>query len=390
MGKGEDSQTIDISGQTLKGEKEIFLSSFFSSDVQAVDESRLVTKIGNVMKEILEARFSIAEKRSLKPFHDRISFACPFCGDSARDTRKKRGNIFFNSFNYHCFNGDCDTHMPVYEFLDKFHKKDSFSPEEIGFIRERSTSVSDIHMKHMGKRQEILETMFSNIVSDFSIPRDAVMSKLRLREIRGSRIEKYMRERLQTKFEKFGFDQKKGQIYLFNTTADSERVIGMQIKTFNSRYPYITRKASYLHELMGTLAENTEEIHKLDSISNAFGILSVDINRHVTVFEGPFDSYLFPNSVGMCSVKNDFPFDLDGLRYFYDNDKTGKEWSMKKILENRSVFLWKKYLQESELYEFSDKIKDLNDLMIMVKRRVGKPKKFSDYFSTEKHDMIWI
>jgi hypothetical protein len=92
----------------------------------------------------------------------------------------------------------------------------------------------------------------------------------------------------------------------------------------------------------------------------------------------------------MCSVKNDFPFDLDGLRYFYDNDKTGKEWSMKKILENRSVFLWKKYLQESELYEFSDKIKDLNDLMIMVKRRVGKPKKFSDYFSTEKHDMIWI
>jgi hypothetical protein len=374
-------------------EKEIFLSSLFHSmQPSEVDEHKLLKKVETSVNEVLARRFSVAEKRQIRPYNDRIAFACPFCGDSSRDMKKKRGNIFFNSLNFHCFNGDCDTHLSLYAFLEKFEKLALFSPEELGFLREKNT-VSDSHIKQIGKKQEILETMYSDIVTRLAVPRVDLMKKLKLREIRGTRIEKYLEKRLQTRFERFGFDPSKGQIYLFNLTTDGSGVIGMQIKTFSKTTPYITHKATYLHELLGTLTEeNREEVSRLDSISKAFGILSLDINKNVTVFEGPFDSYLFPNSVGMCSVKNDFPFDLEGVRYFYDNDDTGREWSLRRIAENRSVFLWKKFLQDSNMMEYyADKrIKDLNDLMILVKRGTVKPKRFSDYFSKEKYDMIYV
>ena len=91
----------------------------------------------------------------------------------------------------------------------------------------------------------------------------------------------------------------------------------------------------------------------------------------------------------MCSVKNDFPFDLDGLRYFYDFDKTGMLYSMKRLEQNRSVFLWRKYLQDNEIT--NEKIKDLTDLQVFMKRNPHKKfKRFADYFSTSKLDIIWI
>ena len=32
--------------------------------------------------------------------HDRLSFACPICGDSHKDPSKKRGHLFFNNLYY--------------------------------------------------------------------------------------------------------------------------------------------------------------------------------------------------------------------------------------------------------------------------------------------------
>jgi len=120
--------------------------------------------------------------------------------------------------------------------------------------------------------------------------------------------------------------------------------------------------------------------------------MNLNLNRIITIFEGPLDSFLFPNSVGVCSAKNDFPFELDDIRYFYDNDKTGKEWAMRRLNEGYSVFLWKKYLEENELYEYASKIKDLNDLLIMIRRYKLKVKPFSEFFSDTEHryDLIWV
>ena len=54
------------------------------------------------------------------------------------------------------------------------------------------------------------------------------------------------------------------------------------------------------------------------------------------------------------------------------------------------IFLWKKYIRENELALFEHKIKDLNDLLIFIRRSKKPCKRFVDYFATDKYDMIWV
>jgi hypothetical protein len=195
---------------------------------------------------------------------------------------------------------------------------------------------------------------------------------------------------MQTKFDHFGWDPAKGLLYIFNLNKAGDRVIGMQIKTFNKKNPYLTYKASGIHKYLDIYnEENRENLEKLDLISTVFGIFRVDLSRRVTVFEGPLDSFLFPNSLALCSAKNSLPFELSGIRYFYDFDETGKLYSLERIQEGNSVFLWKKYFEENGIV--GEKIKDLNDLVIYIKQNPRKKfKPFADFFSEDKYDIVWI
>ena len=58
------------------------------------------------------------------------------------------------------------------------------------------------------------------------------------------------------------------------------------------------------------------------------------------------------------TAKNSLPFEVEGARYFYDNDVTGKEWSVKRIAQDHSVFCWRKFIEENGLSEYQHKIKD--------------------------------
>jgi hypothetical protein len=372
----------------MEGENSIFSPS--SYDVAPhIDHDALWRKIVDSLRLILCNRFSSDAKREPRPHKDRISFACIFCGDSATDPRKKRGNIFAPTMQYHCFNGDCNAHMSVYNFLRDNAALDSFTSSEQAYMKETGSSRM-IDLKKI-KSSLGLETFFSDEVEDLSVDREFFMTKLKLQDVRGSRMEKYLRERLQTNFHNFAWDPKQGLLYVLNMNKNEDRILGLQIKTFNKRNPYLTWKISKLHEELGIYREeNREMLEKMEYLSTIFGIFRVDLNRPITVFEGPLDSFLFPNSLALCSAKNSLPFEIEGARYFYDNDATGREWSVRRINEGKSVFLWRKYIRENELLDVQHKIKDLNDLLIFIKRSKKPCKKFVDYFSTDRYDAIWI
>jgi hypothetical protein len=382
--------TQDFNNQQIgtEGERDIFSPSSYEV-TNNVNLENLWKKIVDSMRGVLNSEFSVEEKREIRMHRDRASFACVYCGDSFKDIRKKRGNLFQLSMQYHCFNGDCNAHMSIYNFLKDKKLLNSFSLDEQNYMREagkqRFFDLKKIR-ESMG-----LETFFSDQVEKLSVDRSFLMEKLGLVEIKGSRIENYLKGRLQTNFHKFGWDSKKGLLYVFNYAADENRVIGLQIKTFNKRNPYLTWKLSRIHEELGIFnEENVEDLEKMDFLSNIFGIFQADLNKPITVFEGPLDSFLFPNSVALCSAKNSLPFEVEGARYFYDNDATGRDWAVKRISQGNSVFLWRKYLEENELFEFQDKIKDLNDLLMFIKKSNRKCKKFIDYFSEDRYDMIYI
>jgi hypothetical protein len=289
---------------------------------------------------------------------------------------------------YHCFNGDCDAHMSAFQFLKKYGKLDPFTPSERHYMKEvgRSRSIS---LKKIRSALG-LETFFSEEIEDLSVDREFLMKKLHLIEIKGTQIERYLKNRLQTDYENFAWHPRSRQIYVFNLTKE-DRIIGLQIKTFKKKNPYITWKLTRIHQELGIFREeNAEILKKMDLLSNMFGIFKANLSKPLTIFEGPLDSFLFPNSVGLCSAKNSLPFEVEGSRYFYDNDETGREWSIKRIEDGKSVFLWRKYIEENELSSLAYKIKDLNDLLIIIRKSGRKFKRFVDYFSDSRYDAIWI
>ena len=88
-----------------------------------IDES-LKSKIRSLVKQVVVAQHVDPNKRMLKEMPGRISLACPYCGDSTTDTKKKRGNLYWESLQYHCFN--CGTHNDVYSLLKDHHVNSTF------------------------------------------------------------------------------------------------------------------------------------------------------------------------------------------------------------------------------------------------------------------------
>lgn len=380
----------DSKPQNATQEGEILFSPSSYADTKIVHED-LWNKILESVKRIVEKRFSEPAKRKPKVHIDRIAFACPYCGDSATDMGKKRGNLFIDSMNYHCFNGDCASHMSLDYFLKDQGEISNYTPDEIAHIKLRAGEASSTHVTKKIRVYQSVESLISEEAMSLTVSREFFMKRMKLQEIRGSRMDRYLTQRLQTNFERFGFDPKKGLLYVFNLTKDDTRILGYQIKTFSKRNAYLTYKTTGMHkELHIFKEENTELLAKMDTIATTFGIMKIDISKPVTVFEGPMDSFLFPNAVGVCSAKNDFPFEIDNVRYFYDNDITGKEWAMRRLESGSSVFLWRKYIAENELGAYETKIKDLNDLLIEHRRKKLKLKQFAEFFSNDKYDLVWI
>ena len=61
------------------------------------------------------------------------------------------------------------------------------------------------------------------------------------------------------------------------------------------------------------------------------------------------DSWFWNNSVGLCSIENKFPFEVEGIRYWYDWDKAGIEKSMDLLSKGHIVFNWGKFLEENNI-----------------------------------------
>jgi hypothetical protein len=103
-----------------------------------------------------------------------------------------------------------------------------------------------------------------------------------------------------------------------------------------------------------------------------FNIGTISFNDQITIFEGPMDSWLWPNSVALCSVENKFPFEVENIQYWYDWDNAGRHKHSELLSEGKKVFNWKKFLLDHELP--INKKWDLNDLVNYLRAKKIKVK----------------
>ena len=99
---------------------------------------------------------------------------------------------------------------------------------------------------------------------------------------------------------------------------------------------YLTYDLPKLYEEMGKPLDMTnEELNTLTKISTLFGIMQLNFQRPITMFEGPLDSMFMNNSLALATAgrsTDDFD-EIPTVRYMFDNDATGKKKMAEKLRE---------------------------------------------------------
>lgn len=366
----------------LKTANEDIDSSFAFSllEEKELSPKELVSLINKNIQQVLSSKFNDFQKKIVLQKHERLNFACPYCGDSHIDSHKKRGNLYLKTFFYKCYN--CGIYRNLNQFFKDF--KINLNYADQNSIQKISDENINFKFDHEVDPSILFDT--ENLL-EYGIERADIEKHYNLVHISKNNIYNYLQKRCQPSIERFSWNTKKEQLYIFNLIPETTKVIGFQIRNFKYKPKYMTFKLSKIYEELGL--EITKELLDIDEISSAFGLLNMDLNKPITVFEGPLDSFLYKNSIATCSSNIDPPILVNQYRYFYDWDAAGRNAAMEKINRGSPVFLWKKLFKELEIAEPTKKM-DLTDLLIMSKRNNIKLPKLSNFFSSDKYDIYWI
>jgi hypothetical protein len=344
-------------------------------------------KIEELVRSVLAKEFAgDPNKQIVYKGGNRLNFSCPYCGDS-HDSKKKRGNFYLDTLGYKCYNGGCGIFKDAISFFKDFSVHNKLNGTEREEIRNVLEEVRGTRRTVYGKVD--ISYFFDNDITDLLIPRETFMSKLKLVEIYGSNIQRYVTRRQQKLDKKFAWDSKYERLFLFNLTPD-DKILGLQVRNMNSvngSAKYLTYKLSGIYEKLLKVKDQDfiDKVRAVDPISHVFGIGNLDFSSDITVFEGPMDSFFWNNSVGLCSLENKFPFEVDNVRYWYDWDKAGIERTMDLLSKGHTVFNWGKFLEENNINK--NKKWDLNDLVIHLRTTGKKVKRLDNYFTNDILDL---
>jgi len=350
-------------------------------------------KVKATLREILVKRFpGDSERQRIVPSGQRLNFCCPYCGDSHNDPKKKRGNFYVKWLYFKCYNGGCEQYVDLIKMIKDF-SVEGLSSEETLSAKLRIAASQDAARQDRLLRHELSLNALTN--TDFTkilVPRQQLMNTLKLMEVHPkSPMGIYLFKRSQEADKRFAWDPRRKRLFIFNLDETKEWIFSLQTRQFdNANSKYLTYNLSGIWVKM--MGNNDEEFltktREIDQISTVFNVLTINFNDMITLFEGPLDSFLYRNSCGMCSVNNDWPFDVENVRWFQDNDDAGRKKALAVLNEGKSIFLWKKFIDDFELH--GKKIKDYNDIVTYGRANKINFGDLEKYFSTHKYDGIYL
>jgi hypothetical protein len=354
--------------------------------------------IEEIVTDILYHSHTDPEKRRLEKHKElELSMACPICGDSKTNTTKKRGILYLDSFKYYCFNGDCDAkYWSIFKFFKEFGKKlknlDQIT--EISKVIEKSKRLRK--PTKLVDSSKYFEFLYMNSISIEDLSKHyGLLTQEQCswgKDFLNSRLLHRFDDRIRFRKNKFG----NKEVWVLNKIDENEMVVGLQIKNLDFGTKYSTKTFPVIYEEMGRHIEYPNDptfLEKLTTFSIIFNIFNIDLEKEVTIFEGPFDSFFIPNSIataGASKLKSFFD-GLDNFRYWYDNDKTGKMSTIDKIKSKNKCFLWKRFFTISAFK--NKRIKDLNELVVYIYNNREHKQVLShvkDSFSKNKYDIYHV
>lgn len=375
-----------------------FFSNSITTDivVDTVDKNLLSDKIPKVLQSILDNRFQDDAKKRIILYPSngsRINFACPYCGDSRDNSNKKRGNIYTDGLNFKCWN--CSEFRDILTFISDHGKKHEFTDSELSYLKNNSIEhkISSTGSQVSTKDSFSEMSAIMNGLETLAIPREEIMSALRLKEITDNPvIFNYLKGRKQLDdesiYKKMAYDGWNEILYFFNMTK-SGKVVGLQGRIQNAKRSgqrFNTKEYSKIITDVLRLPEVSDDVKiKIDRISMIYNIFHINMSKDIYIFEGSIDANHFHNSIATWSASNKIY--IPNGRYFYDNttiDKAGKDATLHMMNKSYSCFLWVKFINKHPKYRYC---KDLNDIMKLEPLPLSE---FNKFFGNSMLDLLYI
>ena len=359
-----------------------FDSSFNDLD-KSLTQQEYREKLITYLQPILNFRFSDNyTKQQISIKHDRINFSCPYCGDSMTNFHKKRGNFILSGKHrgfFKCFN------CGIFKRIDHFFKdyKIDLKLDAINYLMD---NIGDFKT-FMGAKYDMSVLLDMENIDKYAINRQEFLRCFGLVEVKDTPIWSWLKNREQYNQEKFLYHPFKNYILILNLTQ-SGKILGAQKRLFKGINRFNSFTLSKLYEHMEKpLQLEDEQINYLDTLSMIFNICLIDFSKSITLFEGAMDAFLFKNSIANTGANKELPVDIP-IRFWYDNDETGRKKSIEHIEQGHEVFLWDKFIRDVGL-PFRKKY-DWNDVVIWVKRNNKQLPLIDNYFSGDHLDAIDI
>jgi len=341
-----------------------------------------IADIKDKLQEILNSVHNKLSKKNIVKHNNRLSFACPFCLDSVRDSNKKRGNLYLNSLFYKCYN--CDTYCSLLSLFDSFDV--SVSLEERTLISELIKEKTFFVKNNSGDIENIKEFLV--------ITKDEFVNKLGLTNVAYHNVAKdYMQFRKIPKKWWNNIYYNRGHYYILNilVSDDIEYIIGYTERTLNANIRYLQR----VYKDVLNLFENTELLNheyfeQFNHFSGYFNLYNVDFDRPLFLTEGGFDAMFLRNAIALNGVNKHTPFECDNYFFIFDNDDIGLKKMRKLLKKGNRVFMWKKFIDDFGLENHN--IKDVNDLfcVLLAKKVDVKELKFKNYFTNNVLQGLYV
>jgi predicted RNA-binding Zn-ribbon protein involved in translation (DUF1610 family) len=359
-----------------------FDSSLHNMDSQlTIQEYR--ERLQVLLQPILDQRFpGNAHKRKILPHHDRITFACPYCGDSAQSDWAKRGNfILAGKFKNHFKCHNCGE----FKRIDRFFK-DYKTELKLDAINYMMDNLGDFTTFESAKYDMSFLLDMDNL-EKYAIDRQELLRCFGLVEVKDSPVWSWLTNRMQYNTDKFLYSPEKNYLLILNLTPGG-KILGAQKRKFKGTNRFETYKFSKLYEAMEKPVETDEaQTNYLDALSMIFNICLINFSKPILLLEGPMDAFLLPNAIANTGANKTMPIDIP-VEYFYDSDETGVRKSIEYINKGNSVFLWQKFLRDINApYR---KKWDYNDVVIWTKQNNTRIPNVLNYFSTDPLDIIDI
>lgn len=348
----------------------------------------LKEKIKSALKQVVLKEHTNQNKQMIKEMSGRLSLACPYCGDSTKDDTLKRGNIYWTTLQYHCFN--CDHHSDIYNFLKDHGIRMSENMDVIEIL-----DYIKVNKTESQEYEKFTPFVYEKIIELGVDEKDFIKATGAKKIVPGDWIWFKLKERLlSNKLDRFLYNERDGRMWILNKEPNG-KIIGAQSRRMKGKGSrYLTYDISKIYEsiLNKPLELDEETLTGINNVSTLFGALSVNFQSPATVFEGPMDAMFMKNSIALCTVGRDtMKLDaIESVRYMLDNDDAGLKKTIEKLKRGKTVFMWSKFLKDKKIDKYN--IKDLNDLVKVcynnkIKLRLSE---LENYFTNNKLDLLYV